>query len=161
MRLSRPLFLFSDAEGPFLLLHLLRPFVRRVVVAEKVEDSVHGQQRQLVVQGDGMDGRLPVRGLHGYDYVAQSLPRVVGFGEEWRAGNVVALRKGEHVRGLVLAAVVAVQLVNRGVVGEKEADLGVGSAFSPKRVLAGEKERGRADGYRLRVQNSDRHGRLF
>lgn len=127
-----------------------------------MEDSVDREQGQLVVQGRAVLLRLPGGGLHGDYHVAE----VFGLVRQCRRGNLrsaralVALGEGEHVCGLVLVAVIAVQRVDGLVVGEEEADFRVGGSLSVERPFARVQERLRVERNRLGVEDSDRHGRL-
>src|SRR5438045_2326866 len=51
--------------------HLLGALVGGIVVAQKVQDSVNGEERQLILQGHAELLRLAGRSLHGDDDVTQ------------------------------------------------------------------------------------------
>jgi len=143
------LFLFSDAEGAFLLLHLFRALIGHVVEAEEMENPVNGEQGQLLVEARSVLARLPLRGLNRDYYVSEQLRSVKRLRRTRRIRQVVALGEREDIGRLILVAVIPVQRVDGLVVGEEEAHLGGRSALSVERPFAGEKEWFRVYGDRL------------
>lgn len=158
-----PCLLFSDAERSFLLLHRFRALIGYVVAAEKMEDSMHCQEGELIVEDRAVLHRLATGGLHRDDDIPQHLRNILvsgqGFWDRGRVGMVVALGERENVRRLVLPPEISVECVNGGVVGKKEADFSSRSALRAERSPCGQKERFRVYGDRLGIQDGDRHGR--
>jgi hypothetical protein len=76
-----------------------------------VQDAVRKEHRELGDQVVPVGSRLAPSRRHAEDDVAQDIAREIG---QW----AVALGKGQNVRGAILPAVCAIQLLNRRVSGQ-------------------------------------------
>ena len=105
----------------FAPLHLLGLLGLRVVVAQQVEQAVHDEQPELVVERPVVIGRLPARDRRAHDDVAQhdrrihrlvrrSRPAPTFVGATAGRHVVVVDREREHVGGAVLTEEPAVEI---------------------------------------------------
>src|SRR5215203_968073 len=111
-------------------LHDLRLGFGFVIVAEEVQDAVDNKVRRVVRQGLALAFRLARHRSEGERDIAERLAS--------RHSGVRICRKGQNIRGLVLAAPGAIQGANSLVVGEKQAELDI---LLSRRVL-GDRQRG-------------------
>ncbi len=123
---------------------------------------MHGQQCKLGFQSNSKSFCLPCRRLDGDNYVAQRFSfRTRGPGSvilgRGHAGKLISLREGKDVRGFVETAIVPIESVDRRVIGQEEADLGITGSFTPQDRSCGPTQQARPDRAGLGVQQGDRH----
>lgn len=95
--------------------------------------------------------RLPNGGVHRYYYVAKHVRHSRNSGRNGRIVQLFRLREGKHVGGLVFAAPVAVQGVNRVIIGQQNAYLGASAILGLQQTAHGLLQHRRSDGLRLVV----------
>ena len=118
--------------GALLKAHNFRSIFCLIFVSKEMESPVYRQHCQFVLQIQAMGACLALRRVDGDYDVAEDLlcsgqPRDIQF-----ARLSFALGKGEDVRGFVLAAIIAIHLVDSCVIGEEDAYLSPGSPLRAK-----------------------------
>lgn len=122
-----------------------------------MQRTVNGKQSEFLIQCNVVRVCLPQGGVHGDHYVAQDGGHSRQDGRDGRTGQLFRLRERKHVGGLVLAAPVPVQGVNRAVIGQQNAYLRAGVVFRLEQTAHGLPQHRRSYRMRLLVAYTDGH----
>lgn len=95
--------------------------IGQVVVTQQVEDAVDDQAQEVLLGVEVVLRRLAPGGVHADHHVAQQAGSQVG-------ELALGLGEGDDVGGAVLAQVLQVELMDVGVVGDDQGELGVRAA---------------------------------
>ena len=102
-----------------------------MIVAEYMEDAVHKEHGGLQGQRQPVCPRLALRHARAHDHVTEEARRPRPGGTRRRRYDLARLlqREGEHVRGAVDLAIVAVEGAHAALAHERDAELAGGHAL--------------------------------